>query len=201
VGTAEVTVPSDSRPDVDGPVAPSADLVVWSRLGSTHSRQELRDAVDEQTLIELRGSLRPAGDLALYRADMAEWPGTGELHGWQQYQRDWVLANNACRRDILERLRADGPLPARELPETCVKAPVLDRLEQQQEPHHDAGLSGAARGGRGRRWVGTGPAVGPCVPGLPGPTGGPVGGGTTAAVDREIRELARWLDLELVLPD
>ena len=41
---------------------------------------------------------------------MAEWPGTGELRDWQAYQRDWVEANNACRHDILDRLRADGPL-------------------------------------------------------------------------------------------
>jgi uncharacterized protein YcaQ len=30
------------------------------------------------------------------------------------------MANNDCRRDILQRLRADGPLPASELPDTCV---------------------------------------------------------------------------------
>ena len=51
---------------------------------------------------------------------MAEWPGTGELRDWQEDRRDWVKANNACRRDILERLRADGPLPTSELPDTCV---------------------------------------------------------------------------------
>jgi uncharacterized protein YcaQ len=101
-------------------IAPSAHLVLWSRLGSAYSPQELRDAVDEQALIELRGMLRPAEDLALYRAEMAEWPGTGELKDWQEHQRDWVAANDACRHDILHRLRADGPLPARELPDTCV---------------------------------------------------------------------------------
>jgi uncharacterized protein len=103
-------------------IAPSADLVLWSRLGSAHySPKELRDAVNEQQLIELRGTVRPVEDLALYRADMAEWPGTGELRGWQEYRRDWVAANEACRHDILERLRADGPLPSRELPDTCVQ--------------------------------------------------------------------------------
>ncbi len=102
-------------------VAPSADLVMWSRLGSGYDPQELRDAVNEQTLIELRGTVRPAEDLMLYRAEMAEWPGTGELRDWQEYRRDWVAANNACRRDILERLRADGPLPSSELPDTCVR--------------------------------------------------------------------------------
>jgi uncharacterized protein YcaQ len=107
--------------DPTSAVAPSADLVLWSRLGSAYSPQELRDALDEQTVIQLRGSLRPAEDIALYRAEMAAWPGTGELRDWQEYHRDWVMTNNAFRRDILERLRADGPLPARELPDSCVK--------------------------------------------------------------------------------
>lgn len=102
-------------------IAPSAELVVWSRLGSSYSAQELWDAVDEQRLIELRGTLRVAEDIALYRAEMGEWPGTGEVRGWKQQQADWVMANNDCRRDILERLRADGPLPAAELPDTCVQ--------------------------------------------------------------------------------
>jgi len=34
--------------------------------------------------------------------------------------RDWVEANSLCRDDILQRLRTEGPLPARELPDTCV---------------------------------------------------------------------------------
>lgn len=140
-------------------LAPSADLVLWSRLGSAYSPQELRDAVDEQTLIELRSTLRPAEDLALYRAEMAEWPGTGELRDWREYRRDWVTANHACRRDILERLRADGPLPSRELPDTCVRpwastgwtnnknvTMMLEFLVQRGE------VAVAGRKGRDRLW-------------------------------------------------
>jgi len=44
-----------------------------------------------------------------------------ELPTWRVEQRAWVEANDACRRDILARLRASGPLPSRELPDTCVK--------------------------------------------------------------------------------
>ncbi len=100
-------------------VAPSADLVLWSRLGSSYDAGELRDAVDEQAVIDLHGLLRPAEDIALFRAEMAQWPGTGELRDWQVQRVAWVEANAACRLDILERLRADGPLPIRELPDTC----------------------------------------------------------------------------------
>jgi uncharacterized protein len=145
--------------DPTSAVAPSADLVVWSRLGSAYSPQDLRDAVDEQRLIDLRGALRPAEDLALYRAEMAEWPGTGELRDWQEHRRDWVTINNACREDILELLRADGPLRSSELPDTCVQpwassgwnnnrnvTMMLDFLVQRGE------VAVAGRDGRDRLW-------------------------------------------------
>jgi uncharacterized protein len=35
--------------------------------------------------------------------------------------RDWVRANDACRRDILDRLAASGPLRSRDLPDTCAR--------------------------------------------------------------------------------
>jgi uncharacterized protein len=102
-------------------VAPSADLVAWSRLGSSYSTAELRGALADRTLVELQAVVRPAEDLALYRADMAVWPGTGELRDWQRHRRDWVKANDATRRDILARLESSGPLAMRELPDTCAK--------------------------------------------------------------------------------
>jgi uncharacterized protein len=105
--------------DLTTSVAPSADLVVWSRLGSSYSPSEMDVALANQTLIELRGMIRPGADLALYRAEMANWAGLGELSPWEENLRDWVDANNACRLDILDRLRADGPLPARGLPDIC----------------------------------------------------------------------------------
>jgi uncharacterized protein YcaQ len=107
------------RIDRTAAIAPSADLVAWSRLGSSYRPAELESAVAERKLIELRGMIRPSADLALYRAAMAEWPGPGKLRDWQVGTRDWVEANDACRRDILARLGAYGPLTARELPDTC----------------------------------------------------------------------------------
>jgi uncharacterized protein YcaQ len=100
-------------------VAPSAELVLWSRLGSSWSPAQLHDALAEQALLELHGLIRPPEDLALYRAEMAEWPGRPPLRDWQEGLREWVDANNGCRLDILARLREDGPLAARELPDTC----------------------------------------------------------------------------------
>ncbi|MDX6310936.1 MAG: uncharacterized protein QOF44_400 [Streptomyces sp.] len=105
--------------DPTAAIAPNADLVAWSRLGSSYSRADLNAALENRTLIELRAMIRPSEDLALYRAKMAEWPGRGELTPWQEQRRDWVRANDACRVDILDRLGSSGPLPSRDFPETC----------------------------------------------------------------------------------
>jgi uncharacterized protein YcaQ len=106
--------------DPTNAVAPSADLVLWSRLGSAYDRDELVELQDRQQLIELQMMLRPREDIQLYRAEMAAWPGPGPLREWQEDIESWVEANEECRLDILERLRMDGPLPLRELPDTCV---------------------------------------------------------------------------------
>jgi uncharacterized protein len=102
-------------------IAPSADLVAWSRLGSAYRPAELDSALADRALVELRAMIRPAEDMALYRADMAGWSERtrGELPGWRESHRDWVRANDACRLDILDRLGSSGPLPSRELPDTC----------------------------------------------------------------------------------
>src|SRR4051794_20205501 len=107
--------------DPTAAVAPSADLVAWSRLGTSYSPLELDKALEDGTLIELRGMIRPREDLALYRADMANWLTDADLQDWQEYRRDWVKVNDACRRDILDRLTSSGPLRSRDLPDTCVQ--------------------------------------------------------------------------------
>jgi uncharacterized protein len=145
--------------DATATVAPSADLVAWSRLGEGYSPDELSDAVQELTLIELRGMLRPSEDIALYRAEMAAWPGSGDVPDWRHAEADWAQANEACRLDILERLRRDGPLTARELPDTCMVpwkssgwnnnrnvTMMLDMLVLRGE------IAAAGRRGRDRLW-------------------------------------------------
>ena len=105
--------------DPTAAIAPNADLVAWSRLGSSYSPAELVTALQNRTLIEFRAMIRPSEDLALFRAEMAEWPGRGELRDWQESRRDWVKANDVCRLDILDRLGSSGPLTSRDLPDTC----------------------------------------------------------------------------------
>jgi uncharacterized protein YcaQ len=159
--------------DPTNAIAPSADLVAWSRLGSSYSPYDLRAALDDRQLVELRAMVRPAEDIALYRSEMADWPGTGELVYWKHLQRDWVLANDRCRREILGRLREAGPLPSRELPDTCERpwasagwannknlAKLLEFMVQRGE------VAVAGRKGRDRLWN-LAERVYPDVPGPP----------------------------------
>jgi len=101
-------------------VAPSADVVAWSRLGAAYSPRELEEALASGRFIELDQRILPAEDIALHRAEMAAWPGTGALKPWQVETRDWVEANDHTRRDILEKLHDEGPLPSSALPDTTV---------------------------------------------------------------------------------
>jgi uncharacterized protein len=101
-------------------VAPSAHVVAWSRLGTAYRTSVLDDLLGDGSLVELHSMLRPAEDIALYRAEMAAWPGPGELTDWQRDLAGWVEANDDTRRDILEQLHDEGPCTARELPDTTL---------------------------------------------------------------------------------
>ncbi len=102
--------------DPTNAIAPSADLVLWSRLGAAYRREDLVAALVARDLVELDALLRPAEDIALYRAAMAAWPG----EDWQASAAGWAAENASFATDILTRLDADGPLTSRELPDTSV---------------------------------------------------------------------------------
>jgi uncharacterized protein len=104
--------------DLTAAVAPNAELVAWSRFGSSCPRGAVSDAVDELVLIDVQGVLRPADDLVLYRAEMADWPGVEHVPSYLEGQAAWVEANDPFRRDLLDELLRDGPLTQRELPDT-----------------------------------------------------------------------------------
>lgn len=101
-------------------VAPSAYVVAWSRLGAPFASADLDAATGTGALVELHSMLRPAADIALFRAEMAAWPGPGPLKDWQEARIDWLETNDDCRRDILAKLYDEGPLPSRELPDTTL---------------------------------------------------------------------------------
>ena len=99
--------------DPTAAVAPSADLVSWSRLGAGYRPEALTQAIEEdRTLYEHNALVRPMEDLGLYLAHMSTWPG-------REAPREWLRRNEAFRRDVLDRLRASGPLLSRDIPDTC----------------------------------------------------------------------------------
>jgi uncharacterized protein len=100
--------------DPTAAIAPSADLVAWSRLGSAYRPGDLKHALEvDRTLFEHDALVRPTGDLGLVLAGAADWP---------DYERTrvWLRENDRFRRDILELLGVSGPLTSREIPDTCV---------------------------------------------------------------------------------
>ncbi len=145
--------------DLTTAVAPSADLVCWSRLGSAYRLGDLDDLFEQRTVVELRGFLRPAEDIALFRDEMAQWPGVEPLRDWEMDIAEWVSANDECRLDILDQLESEAPLSARQLPDSCVvpwrssgwtnnknTQRMLDFMEARGE------VAVAGRAGRERQW-------------------------------------------------
>jgi uncharacterized protein YcaQ len=101
------------------PIATSYDLLCWSRLGAAYDPGELETLVQDQRLVHYLGFYRPVEDLPLHRAEAPYWPGRGDLKPWVHEVAGWFAANEECRQDILATLRAEGPLPATALPDTC----------------------------------------------------------------------------------
>jgi uncharacterized protein len=98
--------------DPTAAIAPSADLVAWSRLGSAYQPEHLKQAVEEdRTLFELDALIRPIGDLGLYLAGAADFPNYDR-------SRAWFRDNDRFRRDIVKLLRRSGPMVSREIPDT-----------------------------------------------------------------------------------
>jgi uncharacterized protein YcaQ len=102
--------------DPTAAIAPSADLVAWSRLGSSYRPAELKRAVEQdRTLFELDALVRPMSDLGLYLAGAADSPS-------YESSRAWLRDNDRFRRDILDLIGRSGPLSSRDIPDTCVVA-------------------------------------------------------------------------------
>jgi uncharacterized protein len=100
--------------DPTAAIAPSADLVAWSRLGSSYDPAQLTQAVEEdRTLFELDAMVRPMSDLGLHLAGATDFPN-------YDTSRAWFRDNDSFRRDILKLLRKSGPLISRDIPDTCV---------------------------------------------------------------------------------
>ena len=110
--------------DPTAAIAPSADLVAWSRLGNSYRPSDLHDAVTvHRTMFETQAQpsekepvlalVRPTADLGLYLADMIAWrDSTGRA-------AQWVRDNDGFRQRILATLALSGPLASRDIPDSA----------------------------------------------------------------------------------
>lgn len=93
-------------------MAPSADLVAWSRLGASYEPVRLTRAIEvDRTLFELRAHVRPTSAVALHVGEHTAYLAQPSVQGW-------VQVNDRFRRDVVARLRDAGPLLSRDVPDT-----------------------------------------------------------------------------------
>jgi uncharacterized protein len=101
--------------DPTAAVAPTADLVLWSRLGPAYRPEHLQQALErDRALFEHNAMVRPMSDLPLYLAGARDRPSRSGT-------REWLRVNDPFRRDILALLAEKGPLLSREIPDTSVQ--------------------------------------------------------------------------------
>jgi uncharacterized protein YcaQ len=93
-------------------IAPSYDLVSWSRLGSSYEPVDLVELLRRREVYDDGDGIRPMADLGLHLAEMAQYP------PWER-TRDWMEANELFRNEVLDILDADGPLASREVHATA----------------------------------------------------------------------------------
>src|SRR6478752_258084 len=99
--------------DPTSAIAPSVDLILWSRLGWPYQPADLvRLFEEDRAVFEWGGFYRAMTDLPLLLPEMRRRPESGRA-------REWLAANDAFRRDALARLRAEGPLHPVDLPDTA----------------------------------------------------------------------------------
>jgi len=139
--------------DPTATIAPAEHIIPWSRIGWSYEPGQLTKALDERLLYEFDGQFYSASMLPM----MVSW-----MHG--RPRRDKTIAylegNAAFRREVLARLRADGPLLSTQIADTAAvqrddeagwygsnQVPIM--LEQLSRIGEVA-VSG--RDGRQRRW-------------------------------------------------
>lgn len=99
--------------DPTATLAPCEHTVMFSRIGADYEPWQLRKAVeDDRLLFEIDGAFRDIALLPLMLPSMRRRP-------QRESTRQWLEANDAFRRDVLARLQEQGPLLARDIPDTA----------------------------------------------------------------------------------
>lgn len=139
--------------DPTATIAPCEQTMLWSRIGWSYEPGQLTKAVElDRLLFEFDGAYRPMSLLPLMLPSMRRWP-------QRESSRQWLEANSGFRADVLARLRAEGPLLARDIPDTAQASRPPDGWSgSNQVPHmleflmRQGEVAVASREGRHRRW-------------------------------------------------
>ena len=100
--------------DPTAAIAPSADLVLWSRLGSSYDPVDLVEALEQdRSLVETVAFVRAPRDVSAAIVEIRE-------SGTHPTTAAWLESNEPFRRDILTLLEEKGPLLSRDIPDTSV---------------------------------------------------------------------------------
>lgn len=134
-------------------IAPCEHTVLFSRIGYAYEPGQLTKAVErDRLLFEFDGAFRPASIMPLLLAVSRARP-------WRASTTEWLEANDRFRREVLARLRADGPLLASEIDDTAeVSRPPDGWSGSNQVPilldllARRGVVAIAGREGRHRRW-------------------------------------------------
>jgi uncharacterized protein YcaQ len=139
--------------DPTATIAPCEHTVLWSRIGWSYEPGQLHKAVEvDRLLFEFDGSFRPVTLLPLMRPAMRHFPR-------RESNREWLEQNDGFRRDVVARLRAEGPLLASQIPDTAQVRRAPDGWSgSNQVPHmldflmRRGEVAVAGRESRHRRW-------------------------------------------------
>lgn len=139
--------------DPTATIAPAEHTIPWSRIGWSYEPGHLQKVVeDDRLLFEFEGAFRPMSLLPLMLPGMRAWP-------TRESSRQWLQANDAFRRDVIARLRAEGPLLTSDIPDGAqVSRPPDGWSGANQVPimldflAHQGVVAVAGREGRVRRW-------------------------------------------------
>lgn len=139
--------------DPTATIAPAEHTVPWSRIGWSYEPGQLTKAVElDRQLFEFDGAFRPMSLLPLLLPAMRRWP-------QRPAARQWLEANAVFRREVIARIRAEGPLLASDIPDTAqVSKPPDGWSGSNQVPHmldfllRQGVVAVAGREGRHRRW-------------------------------------------------
>jgi uncharacterized protein YcaQ len=139
--------------DPTATIAPAEHTILWSRIGAAYDPIQLSKAVEhDRLLFEYDGAFRPVSLLPLMLPEMRRGP-------QRQSTIDWLEANDRFRKDVLARLRAEGPLFASDIPDTAAVARPSDGWFGSNQTtrmldvlHRFGEVAVAGRRGRLKRW-------------------------------------------------